>query len=133
MVNPGIRTYFRSQVTSVGGEARDLIEGGILILFSPPCPPALSEVSVLHEPMEPLTRTPVAGDLLKIGEQSAELISVGEIAGDNLQKLGHVVVYFNKAVGEKTLPGALHIAGTFSAPPAGAVIELQDRAGGTPA
>lgn len=124
-VDTQTQTYYRSNITAVGDEAKDLIAGGVLILFSPPCPPALSDVSVLHQAVEPLARPPRAGDVLKMGEQSARLISVGEIAGDNLQKLGHVVVYFNKAEGEKTLPGALHIAGTFATPAAGAVIELQ--------
>lgn len=123
-LNTQTQTYFRTQVTAVADEARDMIEGGVMILFSPPCPAALGDVSVLHETLQPLARTPQVGDVLKVGAESAELISVGEIAGSNLKELGHVVVYFNKAPGDKVLPGALHVAAAFTAPAPGDVIEL---------
>jgi PTS system glucitol/sorbitol-specific IIA component len=123
-LNTQTQTYFRTEVTAVADEARDMIEGGVMILFSPPCPPALGDISVLHKPVQPLERTPQVGDVLKVGAETAELISVGEIAGNNLKELGHVVVYFNKAPGDKILPGALHVAAALTAPAPGDVIEL---------
>jgi PTS system glucitol/sorbitol-specific IIA component len=123
-LNTQTQTYFRTEVTAVADEARDMIEGGVMILFSPPCPPALGDISVLHKPIQPLEQTPQVGDVLKVGAESAELISVGDIAGDNLKELGHVVVYFNKTLGDKILPGALHVGVAMTAPAPGDVIEL---------
>lgn len=131
-MNTQTQTYFRTQVTAVADEARDMIEGGVMILFSPPCPPALGDISVLHEPLQPLEQTPQVGDVLKVGAESAELISVGDIAGSNLKELGHVVVYFNKSPGDKILPGALHVAAALPAPAPGDVIELLHASNGGP-
>jgi PTS system glucitol/sorbitol-specific IIA component len=108
----------------VADEAKEMIEGGVMILFSPPCPPALGDISVLHEPTQPLERMPRVGDVLRVGGETAEIISVGEIAGNNLKELGHVVIYFDKSPADKILPGALHVASSLTAPAAGDVIEL---------
>lgn len=117
--------YFTATVSSVGPDAPSLIEGGVVIFFAEPCPEALAEVAVVHDSHQTdQPRDPEPGDTIRLGGSTAEVTRVGEIAGDNLRKLGHVVVYCNVSDDENLLPGAVHARGSLSVPSVGDTIEF---------
>lgn len=118
-------TYYRSQVTSVGTDAIEMVEGGVVIFFSEPCPVELAEVSIVHAAsfLHP-ERDPQAGDVLRVGDSEVTLTAVGSLAAENLRSLGHIVVYTDPDSDQKLLPGAIHATGSLSLPAAGAALEL---------
>jgi PTS system glucitol/sorbitol-specific IIA component len=90
--------YFRTIVTEVSVEARELVEGGILILFAEGAPPELAEVSVLHRvKMEPTAESPAVGAELRIGGVSTRITAIGDYAWKKIGEIGHVVINFNGA------------------------------------
>jgi glucitol/sorbitol PTS system EIIA component len=117
--------YYRSEVTSVGVDAQDMFDGGVVIFFGLPCPDELAEVSVVHTvSYSHPQRDPQPGDLLRVGDSTVTITEVGGLAAANLRSLGHIVVYTDTEPDQKILPGAIHASGTLSLPSAGAVIEL---------
>lgn len=115
--------YYESTVLRVGAECKELVDGGVLILYADPIPEALEEVSVVHRPSGPLTGEIRCGDRLWLGGQLIELVAVGERATQNLRELGHVVVHMN-AADTQVLPGAVYGRGTLTLPEAGAPLVL---------
>jgi PTS system glucitol/sorbitol-specific IIA component len=90
--------FYRTKITDVGPEVAELIEGGVLILYAEGAPPELAEVSVLHRVEEgPTADAPPVGAELRIGEVSARLTAVGELAWKKVADIGHVVVNFDGA------------------------------------
>lgn len=117
--------YYRSTVTSVGADAAEMFDGGVVIFFGEPCAAELAEVSVVHSVsfLHP-QRDPRIGDLLRVGDSTVTITGVGEIAAANLCSLGHIVVYSDPEPDQKILPGALHATGSLSIPAVGATIQL---------
>lgn len=103
-------TIWSATVSRIGGDAADMIEEGVIILFGEPVPPALFDVSVVHEGAQSPTREIAAGDLVAFGEQSFEITAVGDKANANLTELGHVVLYVNQPE-QELLPGAILATG----------------------
>jgi PTS system glucitol/sorbitol-specific IIA component len=90
--------FYRTKITAVGPEVPELIEGGILILYAEGAPPELAEVSVLHRVEEgPTADAPPVGASIRIGEVSARLTAVGELAWKKVADMGHVVINFDGA------------------------------------
>jgi PTS system glucitol/sorbitol-specific IIA component len=119
--------YYRSQVTSVGTDAIEMVEGGVVIFFSEPCPAELAEVSIVHAvSLVHPERDPQPGDLLRVGDSEVTITEVGSLAAANLRALGHIVVYTNAEPDQKILPGAIHANGSLQLPEAGALIELME-------
>jgi PTS system glucitol/sorbitol-specific IIA component len=88
--------YFSTIVTGVSDEARELIEGGVLILFAEGAPPELAEVSVLHRvQQQPTAAPPAVGAKLNVAGMSARITAIGEYAWRKIGEMGHVVVNFN--------------------------------------
>jgi glucitol/sorbitol PTS system EIIA component len=116
--------YYQTKVLTVGPDAADMVAGGVLILFAEPVPDALAEVSVVHRPSTPLSGPIRPGDTALVGEQELEFTAVGELAAQNLEKLGHVVLYVNQP-DQKLLPGAVHATGTLQLPEPGQTIEFR--------
>ncbi|QFU91773.1 PTS glucitol/sorbitol transporter subunit IIA [Amycolatopsis sp. YIM 10] len=116
--------YYESTILRAGEEARDMVDGGVLILYADPIPDALESVSVVHSPTGKPEREVRAGDIFRIGEAEIELVAVGERADENLRTLGHIVVYLNPDEGTTLLPGAVHGRGPASLPTAGAKLSL---------
>ena len=118
-------TYYRSQVMSIGTDATEMFDGGVVIFFGEPCPAELAEVSVVHtvDHHHP-QRDPQSGDVLRVGGSEVTITEVGEIAANNLRTLGHFVVYSDPEDSQKILPGAIHAKGTLTLPSAGVTIEL---------
>ena len=93
---------FETTITDVADEARELVEGGVLILFAEGAPPELAEVSVLHRVMTPPTATPPAvGARFAVAGLSTEITAIGDYAWRKIEEIGHVVINFN---GEGTAP-----------------------------
>ncbi|MGV8876265.1 MAG: PTS glucitol/sorbitol transporter subunit IIA [Rhodoglobus sp.] len=118
-------TYYRSEVTSIGADATEMFEGGVVIFFAEPCPSELAEVSVVHTVSHHHPqRDPQPGDVLRVGGSEVTITAVGELAAHNLRTLGHFVVYSDPEDNQKILPGAIHAKGMLQLPPAGVTIEL---------
>jgi PTS system glucitol/sorbitol-specific IIA component len=66
--------YYKTVISEVGPEVRDLLEGGVLILYADGAPPELAEVSVLHRAEQAHAEAPRAG---------------------SQNEMGHVVINFN--------------------------------------
>jgi PTS system glucitol/sorbitol-specific IIA component len=120
-------TYYKTTVVSVGNEAADMLAGGVMILFAEPVPEALADVSIVHRPSQGLSAPIKVGDTVEVAGSQLSVTAVGEIAADNLRKLGHVVLYANQPE-QKLLPGAVHAEGTLPLPQPDQIIEF--RAGG---
>jgi PTS system glucitol/sorbitol-specific IIA component len=122
--------YYRTVISDVGPEVRDLLEGGVLILYADGAPPELAEVSVLHRVEHAHAEAPRVGAQLRIGGLSARVTAVGPTAWRKVNEMGHVVINFNgSSIAER--PGEIC---TQSVDPAellafirsGAVIEFVD-------
>ncbi|MGB3414509.1 MAG: PTS glucitol/sorbitol transporter subunit IIA [Microbacteriaceae bacterium] len=110
-------------VTSVGVDAQEMRDAGVIILFGDPVPPALAEVSIVHAGGSAPSRAISAGDTFTIDDSVVQVTAVGEIANENLSELGHIVVYLNPAE-DKILPGAVHAIGELTIPQAGSVLKF---------
>ena len=89
---------FSTVITEVADEARELVEGGVLILFAEGAPPELAEVSVLHRvKIEPTAAPPAVGATLHVAGHAARITAIGEYAWRKIGEIGHVVVNFNGA------------------------------------
>jgi PTS system glucitol/sorbitol-specific IIA component len=120
-----METYFASDITLVGEDAAEMVEGGIVIFFGEPCPSELAEISIVHKTVSSNPeRVPQAGDTLRMGDSEVVFTKVGALAADNLKNLGHIVVYCNPEADQNLLPGAIHATGTLTLPTAGMTIEL---------
>ncbi len=90
--------YYRTVISEVGPEVRDLLEGGVLILYADGAPPELAEVSVLHRVAEgPTQDAPPIGAEIVIGSVTARLTAIGEYAWNKIGDMGHVVINFDGA------------------------------------
>jgi len=94
-------------VTDIGAEVPDLLEGGVLILYAHGAPPALAEVSVMHQVQDEVVgHTPSVGSTVKFGELQTTITAIGETAWHKVKELGHVVINFN-ASGKAERPGEI--------------------------
>ena len=111
-------------VTRIGRDAQEMFDAGVVILFAEPVPPALADVSVVHDPPAAPTREIRVGDVFEVAGRQYPVDEVGEKAAENLRELGHVVLYVN-SVDQKLLPGAVHVRGEAAAPATGEQIVLR--------
>ena len=102
--------HFSTVVTAVSPEARELIAGGVLILFAEGAPPELAEVSVLHRiVMPPAAEAPAAGATLTIAGLSTRITAIGDKAWAKIADIGHVVINFNGSTAAPR-PGEISVA-----------------------
>ncbi len=105
-----MKTHYRTALTAVGPDVPDLLDGGILILFADGAPPELAEVSVLHRVAEgPSTEAPRPGAKIAVGDLTAALTAIGELAWAKIADMGHVVINFDGAA-TSTRPGEISAA-----------------------
>jgi PTS system glucitol/sorbitol-specific IIA component len=123
--------YYKTVISEVGPEVPDLLEGGVLILYSDGAPPELAEVSVLHRAEQAHPEAPRAGSQLRIGGVSALVTAVGPTAWNKVNEMGHVVINFNgSSTAER--PGEIcaqpvDTAALLACIRSGTVIEIVDR------
>ena len=90
--------HFSTVVTAVSPEARELIAGGVLILFAEGAPPELAEVSVLHRiTTAPAAEAPAVGATFTIAGVATRITAIGDKAWAKVADMGHVVINFNGA------------------------------------
>lgn len=114
-------------MTSIGVDAPEMFGAGVFILFGEPVPDALAEVSVVHVADGPPARAIQPGDRLVIGQASAPIEAVGNLASGNLTELGHLTVYVG-ASDDEVLPGAVRTGTAAFAPQIGdhiAIVAVQ--------
>lgn len=97
---------YKTNITAIGEEVSDLLEGGVLILYEDGAPAELAEVSVLHKVQEQSDQAPTVGSTLKIGAIEVGVTAIGETAWSKVQDIGHVVINFNGA-DEAMRPGEI--------------------------
>ncbi|NLA29735.1 MAG: PTS glucitol/sorbitol transporter subunit IIA [Propionibacterium sp.] len=117
-------TLWKTTVASVGGDAGDMIDAGVLILFGDPVPQALADISVVHTDASTLTRPVRPGDSFEFAGAAYTVDEVGDHAMINLIDLGHIVLYVNQP-DQKLLPGAIKVSGpVFGTPASGETISF---------
>ena len=110
---------YRATVTRIGPDAKEMMDAGVFILFGEPVPPALADMSVVHDKAPGGDTDLRVGDRLRLGGVEIVLDEVGHLAAHNLAELGHSVVYLNMPK-QKLLPGAMKgSAASMPAPVAG--------------
>ncbi|RYB93445.1 PTS sorbitol transporter subunit IIA [Nocardioides oleivorans] len=102
-MSTGTTTVYDTTVTAVGEQVPAFLEHGILIFFGDHAPAELHDISVLHR-VTVCDDGPRPGDLVHLGEETLEVLAVGDVVRDNLLNLGHMDI---KADGltEAKLPG----------------------------
>jgi PTS system glucitol/sorbitol-specific IIA component len=93
----------RSRITAVGKEVESFRLAQVLVFFQEGAPDELAEFSILHAPDINLAAV-APGDTLRLGRETFSVLAVGEVANDNLAKLGHLVVKANGRT-EPEMPG----------------------------
>ncbi len=89
--------FLKTQITAIGPDVADLIDGGVLILFADGAPPELAEVSVLHKVDHVDKAQPKSGATIRIGALEAKITAMGGYAWQKVIDIGHVVINFNNA------------------------------------
>jgi PTS system glucitol/sorbitol-specific IIA component len=85
---------YKAHFIQIGPLVSEFVDNGILVLFGSDAPEELAEFAVLHdgkELLEPLA----SGDQVVIGNETFQILAVGEVANSNLDALGHLVLKFN--------------------------------------
>ena len=100
-------TRYETKIEQIGPLAQDFMDEGILVFFGMNAPEELAEFAILHHHTPP--RQPIeAGDTLVIGDESIQILCVGDVANENLSNLGHFVVKFNGFT-EPEMPGDISV------------------------
>lgn len=123
--------YYRTVVTEVGEEVADLLDGGVLIFYAHGAPPALAEVSILHQVQDEIVdHLPSVGSFIKLGDLRTQVTAIGDTAWHKVKELGHVVISFN-ASAKAERPGEIcvHVLDTElvkSAMVKGCMVTIED-------
>lgn len=102
------QTIYDVTVTKCGGEAQDLLGGGMAVLFGPDAPEFLQDIVFAHTRGE-LRRTPKAGDCLDVDGRQFRVTKVGDVVAKNLGELGHCTICFGPVGDAGSLPGSLQV------------------------
>lgn len=109
-MNNNSQLIFRSIIADIGGEASELIENGIIILFGENAPEELKEYCVLIKERK-LNGLIKNGDMFKINGVLYSVTDVGDYANVNLDSLGHVTLMINNATHEEIVGGCIYLSG----------------------
>ncbi|WP_246278523.1 PTS glucitol/sorbitol transporter subunit IIA [Phytohabitans rumicis] len=96
-------TRYATEVTAVGALVPDFVEQQILVFFSDAAPEELHDFSVLHHPTVAKSGL-TTGDEVVIDGTTMRVLSVGDLAEQNLLALGHLNLKANGA-SQAPLPG----------------------------
>lgn len=94
---------YEINVTAIGPLVEEFTSEGVWVFFRDGAPPELAEFSLLHgagAPLEPIA----AGQVLEIDGEHYAITAVGDVANNNIQALGHMVLKAN-GLTEPELPG----------------------------
>lgn len=97
-----------SEVVSVGKEAQRFLNEGILLLF--PAESVMTQVknySIMTNKLEVNGQIKV-GDQLSIGDEQFKITAVGNIAQQNLEKIGHATFKADGST-QAELPGTIYL------------------------
>jgi len=94
---------YSATVTEIGPYVSEFVDHNILVFFGAEAPEELKEFAILHDGTE-LHAKLVVGDVLELNDFSYKILAVGEVANNNLENLGHLVVKFNGET-EAEMPG----------------------------
>ncbi len=94
---------YQAKITAIGPYVSEFIDHNILVLFGDTAPEELAEFSVIHDGKE-LSGTLQVGDVVWLGDSGFSVLAVGEVANENLAKLGHLILKFN-GESEPEMPG----------------------------
>lgn len=101
----------RTKVVSIGADASELIEGGIIVLFNPSAPDELKDIAVLHEREDTDLDVLHEGGIIQFGDQKYVIDFVGDEANANFNTLGHLAIYVNnKDEDTGQLPGSVFVS-----------------------
>ncbi len=105
-----MKVIFRSVFVEIGSEIDELLKGGVLIFFGENVPSVLKPYCIVHriEIINPL----MVGDVVRIGDNSATITAIGELANKNLLDLHHIVLK-NDGLLKASLPGDMSVSGTL--------------------
>ena len=101
-------TIHETTVIEVGPEAAAFVGRGLFVTFGPQAPQALRAYSYSVE-VTPVQGTLKAGQVLHVGDQAYPITAVGQVAQQNLEKLGHVTVFLDGAL-KPNSQGAIHVS-----------------------
>lgn len=118
------QSVWQSTIVHVGADAAEMFEAGVYILFGQPVPDALAEVSIVHSGPDSDFMPVEVGDEFSIADSHAIITGVGALVNDNLQQLGHFVIYLNVG-GADLLPGAVKGEGSLVTPAVGDRITIR--------
>lgn len=94
-----------TEITQIGENAVD--DEKILVLFGQTITSDLLDVSIVQKA---LNEDPIAlkeGGQLIFGDQTYQVNSVGPLANQNLNEIGHATIFFQKEVG--AVPNAIYV------------------------
>lgn len=111
------QVIYKTEVIRLGSEAMDALDQNLLILFGQEVPEILEDMVFVHNNNEVLAE-PKKGDYLLVDEQEFEIVSVGEVAYQNLSQLGHCTLTFGENQDQEILPGSIYLK-SLRAPKAG--------------
>lgn len=94
---------YQATITAIGPSVEEFIDHNILVLFGDQAPEELAEFSIIHDGKE-MQGIITIGDVISLGDTKFTILAVGEVANDNLQGLGHLILRFNGET-EPEMPG----------------------------
>lgn len=99
---------YKSTVTEIGELVPTFTAEGMLVFFGETAPEELRTFCIIHK-VEHQEGQIKKGDIVSIDGQEFEILSVGNVANDNLYNLGHLNLKANGNT-EADMPGDVSIA-----------------------
>lgn len=85
---------YQANITAIGPLVSEFVEAGVLVFFGSNAPEELAEFAILHDGTK-LEGAVTPGDRISLDGHSYGVLAVGEVANQNLEALGHLVIKFN--------------------------------------
>ncbi|MDI3534615.1 MAG: glucitol/sorbitol system component [Thermosediminibacterales bacterium] len=98
---------YKTTVTEIGSIALDFLKEKMVIFFKDGAPDELAEISLIHKPTD-LIQEVETGDVFLINNKTYKITAVGEVANNNLRKMGHFTLKFDSKT-RAELPGNIHV------------------------
>lgn len=97
-----------TEITQIGENA--INNENLLVLFGQTVTPDLLDASIVQQR---ISEEPIAlkeGGKLIFGDQCYQILGVGPLANQNLNQIGHAIVFFQEEVGE--IPNGIYVSPT---------------------